>query len=116
MNDPTPDLKSALRGTLEKSRKSGIEPEDFPPPPSDWTSHRITRITGLVIFLALIGLGIWKGQAIIGYIKAHPFGAGLTIFVIIVVIALIAVAYWKHRTQGDLGMRYWDTSRKKRPH
>lgn len=107
------DYKAAMRG-ISTTREKTSQPEDIPPPPSDWVSNRITKLIGIIFLLLLIGLGIWKGTAILEYIKAHPFGAGLTIFVIVAAIALISVAFWKHRSVGDLGMRYWDTDRKKR--
>ncbi|MCX6647333.1 MAG: hypothetical protein NTY09_13390 [bacterium] len=87
---------------------------EIPPPPGDWVSHPITRTIGVLILLALIALGIWKGPEIIDYIKAHSYGSGIVGFVIAMVVAIISFAYWKYRAVGDVGMRYWDTDRKKR--
>lgn len=111
------DENSEIPSEIEKPRsKPGavIDVDDIPPPPGDWVSHPLTRTIGVLILLAIIGLGIWKGPEIIDYIKAHSYGSGIAGFVVAMFIAIIAFAYWKYRAVGDVGMRYWDTDRKKR--
>jgi hypothetical protein len=111
------DEYSEIPPEIEKPKPGSgtvIDVSEIPPPPRDWVSHPITRTIGVMILLAIIGLGIWKGPEIIGYFKTHQYGAGIAIFVILMFIAIISYAYWKYRTIGDVGMRYWDTERKKR--
>ena len=116
-----PSLSEALRETSDyvipekASKTKAVDPVDIPPPPGDWTSHAATRTVLFLIIIASIAVSVWKWEVWYGYFKEHPFGFGLTVFGIFAVIILISIAYWRYRTQGDLGMRYWDTERKRKP-
>jgi len=116
-----PSLKEALRETSDYVipepvvKSKNIDPDDIPPPPGDWTSHAATRTVLLLIIITAIAAAVWKWEVWYGYFKEHPFGFGLTVFGILAVIIIITLAYWRYRTQGDLGLRYWDTDRKRKP-
>ena len=92
-----------------------VDPDSIPPPPGDWMSHPVAKAIFILILLAVITVAIWKWPEITGWVRGHPFGAGLTGFIILMVIGVIAFSYWKARAIGDLGMRYWDTDRKRKP-
>ncbi len=114
-NGKIPDLREALEKSKPESEKKTVVPQDFPPPPRDWTGHHATRAVLFFIVAGIIAALIWKGGEWLDYLKAHPFGAGVAIFCVILVIGIIAFAYWRHRAIGSLGERYWDTDRKRKP-
>ena len=110
--DKIPSLKEALAGMVPETgeeKPKVVVPEEFPPPPGDWTSHPVTRMLGLVLFLILVILGIFLGPEIWEFIKAHPFGAVVTLIVVLVFFVVSLVAYWRYRAMGRRDDRYWKT-------
>jgi len=112
-NGNVPDLHEALDRTRSDTRRA-VNPDDIPPPPRDWMSHPVARVIWGLILLAIIAALIWKGPAWIAYFKEHPTGGVFTVVIILAIIGLIAFAFWRHRTQGSLGERYWDTERREK--
>ena len=110
--DKIPTLKEALRGTVpdsDKEKSKAEEPEEFPPPPGDWTTHLYTRLILLLVLLGLIVIGIFRGEEAWEFIMAHPFGAGVTLIIVVVFAVIVLVAYWRSRAMGRREDRYWKT-------
>jgi len=106
-----PDLHEAL----ERTAHTTTDPEDYPPPPADWVSHPVTRLVLALILLGIVAGIVIKWSVWLAYIHEHPFGAGLTGFILLAIIGMITFSYWRFRTMGDLADRYWDTKRKIKP-
>ncbi len=107
-----PSLREALAGMVPETGKEKpkvVGPEEIPPPPGDWTGHPVTRIIGLVLFLALVILGIFRGPEAWEFIKAHPFGTIVSAIVVLVFLVILLMAYWRSRAMGRREDRYWKT-------
>ncbi len=113
--DRIPDLKEALRRGVDGMERPYVDPSDIPSPPGDWTTHPVARSIFILILLVGIVVAIWKWPEMTAWVSGHPFGAGLIGFIALMLIAVISISYWKTRAFGDLGYRYWDTDRKRKP-
>jgi len=113
--DETPDLHEALERTRPRSPKGSMLPEDFPPPPKDWTSYPIARAIWVLILLAVVFVAIWKGPAWFAFLSGHPYGLKLAVFVLVGIVLIISLAYWSFRAKGETGMQWWNTDRKDKP-
>jgi len=109
-----PELREALRRRSPEQPAAQKPPEEIPPPPGDWTGHPVTRGMLAIILLALIALLAWKTPVWLVYAQDHPFGAGVAAFILIMLVVVVAMVFWRWRAVGDVGMRYWDTERKRR--
>ncbi len=110
----TPTLHEILDATNPDSPRKSVPYVEVTPPPSDWTSHPITR--GVMI-LIIFGLGVllyFKGPGWYSYLKAHPFGMWLTVGGIVVVIVIIIFEVWRQRNLSLLPEPHWDTEKKKK--
>ncbi len=116
-----PDLEEALRETAPdigrdelRARIRAADEGPPPPPPGDWTTHPATRTILILILLGAIGLVVWKAPAWIAYMQDHPFGAGITLFLLALFVVIVAMVVWRTKAQGDVGDRVWDTDRKRK--
>jgi hypothetical protein len=111
----TIDYYDEPEGTEEEPRRTVIPEEEIPPPPQDWMSSPITKTILWLILLGIVAVLIWKAPGWIEYMKAHPYGTSIGIFLLAVFAIIMLFAYWRYRAKGWIGQSNWDTRRKRRP-
>jgi len=108
-----PELKEALEATkeeaLKEKKKKVVHLEDVPPPPGDWITHPVTRVLSWIILIGILGYIALNAREWWLYAQAHPYGASIVVVVVVAMIVLIALAYWKTRVAGKREDKYWDT-------
>ena len=104
-----PTLREALKETEkeltpEPKEKLVIPDPKAPSPPRDWISHPITQVIGFLILIAVTAVLWFRLPEWLKEVESHLWQFGVTIFLVIIAILLIAARSWFARQAGD-----WDS-------
>jgi len=104
---PAPDQDKDQEQTKEEEDKINPISLIAPPPPGDWTTHPITKTIYILVLIA-IGILLWiKLPQWFAFMEGHPYGTGLTVFVLFALALIVAMIYWRTRAMGRRGDSWW---------
>ena len=104
-----PTLREALKETgkelpPEPGKNPAIPDPKAPSPPKDWVSHPITQVIVFLILIAAAAVLWFRLPEWLRNVESHLWEFGVTIFLVIIAILLIAARSWIARQAGD-----WDS-------